>query len=139
MSLRFHEIAETNHRILNPFTEEKLMLVGEICRLNAETQQLDLCCGKAEMLCRWSEKWGIGGTGVDISAVFVNAARERARELGIDVPGQVSITGFDDIELVGEAVGRAVKKSGTRTRTAACAVAAHIATTESRLSSSADG
>ena len=26
MSLRLHEIAEANHRILNPFTDEKLML-----------------------------------------------------------------------------------------------------------------
>jgi SAM-dependent methyltransferase len=84
MSLRFHEIAETNHRILNPFTAEKLMLLGEICRLDAETQQLDLCCGKAEMLCRWSKKWGIRGTGVDISSVFIDAARKRALELGVD-------------------------------------------------------
>jgi hypothetical protein len=30
MSLRFHEIAERRHRILNPFTEEQLLLlVGE--------------------------------------------------------------------------------------------------------------
>ena len=31
MSLRYHEISEANHRILNPFTEEKLRLLGEIC------------------------------------------------------------------------------------------------------------
>ena len=35
MSLRYHEIAEGNHRILNPFTEEKLMLLGQICRLRS--------------------------------------------------------------------------------------------------------
>jgi hypothetical protein len=30
MSLRFHEIAETYHRILNPFTEDQiLLLIGE--------------------------------------------------------------------------------------------------------------
>ena len=33
MSLRFHEIAEGDHRILNPFTHDKLMLLGEVCRL----------------------------------------------------------------------------------------------------------
>lgn len=84
MQLRFHEIAETSHRILNPFTDDKLMLVGEICQLNSGTSQLDLCCGKAEMLCRWSQRWGIRGTGVDISSVFITAARERARELGVE-------------------------------------------------------
>ena len=44
MSLRFHEIAETYHRILNPFTEDQLILLGEICRLHSGMKQLDLAC-----------------------------------------------------------------------------------------------
>ena len=39
MSLRFHEIAEQNHRILNPFTEAQLALLGDICQLNSATHQ----------------------------------------------------------------------------------------------------
>jgi Methyltransferase domain len=78
-----HEIAEAGHRILNPFTEEKLMLLGEICRLEPGQRQLDLASGKGEMLCRWAERFGIGGVGVDISEVFVPAARARAAELGV--------------------------------------------------------
>lgn len=81
MSLRFHEIAEQRHRILNPFTDAKLQLVADICRLQPGLRLLDLCCGKGEMLCRWSAKSGIIGTGVDISAVFLAAARARALEL----------------------------------------------------------
>ncbi len=84
MVLRMHEISEGNHRILNPFTEEKLMLLGEICRLKAGMRQLDLCCGKAEMLCQWARRWGIEGIGVDISKVFLAAARERTAELGVE-------------------------------------------------------
>ena len=83
MSLRQHEIAEANHRILNPLTEEKLLLLGEVCRLRAGQRQLDLACGKAEMLCRWAERFGIGGHGIDISEVFLAAARARAAELGV--------------------------------------------------------
>ncbi|MBN2352889.1 MAG: methyltransferase domain-containing protein [Spirochaetales bacterium] len=83
MSLRFHEIAEAYHRILNPFTEEQLMLLGDVCRLHAGIRQLDLACGKGEMLCRWSQKYGLTGTGVDISSVFLSAARKRADELGV--------------------------------------------------------
>ena len=83
MSLRFHEIAEAYHRILNPFTEDQLMLLGEVCRLHPGIRQLDLACGKAEMLCRWSQKYGISGVGVDISTVFLEAARKRAAELGV--------------------------------------------------------
>lgn len=83
MSLRFHEIAESYHRILNPFTEDQLMLLGEICRLHSGIKQLDLGCGKAEMLCRWAQKYNISGVGVDISTVFLEAARKRAEELNV--------------------------------------------------------
>ncbi len=83
MSLRFHEIAEHNHAILNPFTEDQLMLLGDICQLRSGLRQLDLCCGKAEMLCRWAQRYQIEGTGVDISKVFLAAAQRRAEELGV--------------------------------------------------------
>jgi len=83
MLLRFHEIAETYHRILNPFTEEQLMLLGEICRLQPGMKQLDLACGKGEMLCRWIQTYGISGEGVDISSVFLDAAKQRAAELNV--------------------------------------------------------
>lgn len=81
MSLHFHEIALKNHRILNPFTEGQLMLLGEICRLYPGMKQLDLACGKGEMLCRWAKKHGINGIGIDISTVFLDEAKKRAEEL----------------------------------------------------------
>ncbi|HEY1174979.1 MAG TPA: methyltransferase domain-containing protein [Phytomonospora sp.] len=83
MSLRHHEIAEAGHRILNPFTDAKLDLLGELCRLGPDTRQLDLACGKGEMLSRWSAAYGITGTGVDLSDVFLRAAELRAAELGV--------------------------------------------------------
>lgn len=83
MDLRRHEIAETYHRILNPFTEDKLRLLGEVSGIEAGTRMLDLACGKGELLCRWAEWFGSRGTGVDISPVFLRAARERAAELGV--------------------------------------------------------
>jgi SAM-dependent methyltransferase len=83
MSLRHHEISEAGHRILNPYTEEKLMLLGEICRLREGQTHLDLACGKGEMLGRWAQRYGTGGVGVDLSEVFLTAARARARELGV--------------------------------------------------------
>lgn len=74
-----HEIAEADHRILNPFTDGKLMLLGEVCRLGHTQRQLDLACGKGEMLTRWAQRFGISGVGVDISGVFLGAARRRGR------------------------------------------------------------
>ena len=78
MSLGHHEIAEAGHRILNPFTEEKLRLLGQVAGVSAGTRVLDLACGKGEMLCRWAEWFGSGGLGVDLSPVFLGAAVARA-------------------------------------------------------------
>jgi SAM-dependent methyltransferase len=83
VSLRYHEISEHNHRILNPFTDEQLMLLGNVCRSHSGIRQLDLCCGKAEMLCRWAAQFGLMGIGVDISPVFLAVARQRATELHV--------------------------------------------------------
>lgn len=84
MSLRFHEISEAGHRILNPFTEDKLRLLGEVSRAGRGTHILDLGCGKGELLCRWAEWFGSGGVGVDISSVFLADAESRAHELAVN-------------------------------------------------------
>ncbi len=84
MSLRPHEIAEADHRILNPLFEEHLRLIGDVAEISSGTRVLDLASGKGEMLSRWAEWYGATGTGVDLSDVFVTAARARARELGVD-------------------------------------------------------
>jgi len=83
MPLRFHEISEASNRILNPITLDKLMLVGELARLDPAGRVLDLCCGKGEMLLQWSKAFGSGGVGVDLSRVFLAAAEERAAELDL--------------------------------------------------------
>jgi SAM-dependent methyltransferase len=81
--LRFFEIAETHHRLQNPLSEQKLLLLGEVCRLKEGTRFLDLACGKGEMLCNWAKAHGIIGYGVDISEVFIKAARARAFQLDV--------------------------------------------------------
>jgi cyclopropane fatty-acyl-phospholipid synthase-like methyltransferase len=79
--LRQHEIAEADHRILNPFTGQQLMQLADVGRVGPATRILDLACGKGEMLCRWAAAFGCGGHGVDISEVFLAAASSpRCRE-----------------------------------------------------------
>jgi len=81
--LRLHEIAERDHRILNPFSDEKLRLTGELCRVVSGDRVLDLACGKGELLCTWADRHRIVGEGVDLSEAFLGAARARARELDV--------------------------------------------------------
>ncbi|MCF6476402.1 methyltransferase domain-containing protein [Nonomuraea sp. MG754425] len=85
---RSFTIREHSHRILNPFTSEKLATLGAAIGLRPGASVLDLCCGKGEMLATWARDHGITGTGVDISTVFLAAAHQRAAELG--VTGQVT-------------------------------------------------
>lgn len=83
MSLRFHEISETDRRIQNPFSEDKLRLLGSICDVSTETTILDVACGKGEALCQWASTHGATGTGVDISESFIEHAIARADELDV--------------------------------------------------------
>lgn len=96
MSLRFHEIAEADHRIQNPISTTKLELLGELCDVSADTELLDLACGKGELLCQWAAQHGATGTGVDVSEVFVEEARERATEL--DVADRITFERADATE-----------------------------------------
>ncbi|ETK37611.1 SAM-dependent methyltransferase [Microbispora sp. ATCC PTA-5024] len=86
-------VRESGHRIHNPFTGEKLALLGRAVRLRPGTTVLDLACGSGEMLCTWARDHGVAGTGVDISTAFLTGARERAAELG--VTGQVTFVHGD--------------------------------------------
>lgn len=70
--------------------------------------------------------------GIDISSTSVkllelarSGSRYRVESYAVEPlpPNSVVEKNITDADLVGEAIGRAVKKSGTRTRTAACAVA----------------
>jgi SAM-dependent methyltransferase len=81
--LELHEIAEADHRILDPFTDAHLLELAAVARVGPGTRVLDLACGKGEMLCRWAQEFGSSGLGVDLSPVFSAAARERAVELGV--------------------------------------------------------
>jgi SAM-dependent methyltransferase len=110
VSLHFHEIAEARHRILNPFTDEKLDLLGRIVAPARGQRHLDLACGKGEMLCRWARDYGTRGVGVDISSVFLPAAKARADELGVasqvsfvdgDAGAYVSSGDFDIVSCIG--------------------------------------
>lgn len=80
MSLRFHEIAETDHTILNPLSSEQLDLIGEVSDIKPGMRHLDLACGKGEMLIRFVRRYQTIGVGVDLSEVFIAAARARAEE-----------------------------------------------------------
>ncbi|MCD8140001.1 MAG: class I SAM-dependent methyltransferase [Planctomycetaceae bacterium] len=80
---RIFTISESNHRIHNPFTEDKYATLGAALRLEPGTRVLDLGSGSGEMLCTWARDHGISGIGIDMSPLFTEQARRRAGELGV--------------------------------------------------------
>lgn len=107
---RIFTIRESGHRIHNPFTDEDLRTLGRAIGLGPGDTVLDLACGSGEMLCTWARDHGVSGTGVDLSPVFLDAARTRAAELGVrervhlvhaDAAGYVSAEPVDVAACVG--------------------------------------
>ena len=80
---RIFNIAESAHRIHNPFTPEKLATLGAALRLERGTRVLDLGSGSGEMLCTWARDYGVSGAGIDMSPLFTEQAKRRAEELGV--------------------------------------------------------
>jgi hypothetical protein len=80
---RYTEIAEAGAPILNPLSLDKLLLLGELAGLRPGMRQLDLACGKGEMLCQFASRHQVSGVGVDIHEPFIDIARQRAAELGV--------------------------------------------------------
>jgi SAM-dependent methyltransferase len=80
---RIFNITESAHRIHNPFTPEKLATLGAALRLKKGTRVLDLGSGSGEMLCTWARDYGVVGTGIDMSPLFTEQAKLRAKELGV--------------------------------------------------------
>ncbi|UCD08762.1 MAG: methyltransferase domain-containing protein, partial [Dehalococcoidales bacterium] len=71
--MEFFELMDISHKyleILNPSSHEKILAVGDVLNLNANSRVIDFGCGKGELLTLWAEKFGISGTGVDISEQF---------------------------------------------------------------------
>lgn len=112
---RIFNITESAHRIHNPFTPDKFATLGAALRLGPDDRVLDLGSGSGEMLCTWARDHRIAGTGIDMSRLFSEQAKHRARELGV----------ADRVEFIhGDAAGHV---SDEKVSVAACVGATWIA------------
>lgn len=77
---RYSAIAHRAHDIANPLPPPKVDRVFALLDLAPGARAVDLGCGKAEMLLRLVERYGVRAEGVDISPLFLAEARARVAQ-----------------------------------------------------------
>jgi SAM-dependent methyltransferase len=82
--LAWHELVDRDHDLQNPTSAEKIRLVGLYLGLGPETSVLDVACGKAGPALVLAQEFGCHIHGVDISEVFIEAARHRIAGAGLE-------------------------------------------------------
>jgi SAM-dependent methyltransferase len=74
---KYYDITHRYHRLCNPLNDAKFDELCDLLGLEAGARVLDIACGKGEVLVRLAERFGIAGTGVDLSPYAIRDARER--------------------------------------------------------------
>lgn len=75
--IKFYDITHREHVVCNPTSEEKLTSLVELLRLPADSQVIDIACGKGEFLIRLAETYELRGEGIDISPFYIAEAKRR--------------------------------------------------------------
>jgi ubiquinone/menaquinone biosynthesis C-methylase UbiE len=74
---KFFDITHRHHRLCNPTSIEKLDELCGLFGLPPGARVLDIACGKAELLVRLAERFGIAGVGVDLSPYALKEAASK--------------------------------------------------------------
>ena len=76
-------ITHQDHVICNPLSGSKLEEMLDVLALRPGARVLDIASGKAEVLVRLAETYGISGVGVDLSPFCVRDADAKARQRSV--------------------------------------------------------
>jgi cyclopropane fatty-acyl-phospholipid synthase-like methyltransferase len=80
---RYHIVAEREHEIQNPTSEEKLLLLGRRLRLGPDSRVLDVASGRGGPALVLAQAFGCRVQGIEIAPEFHAAAVERAQAQGL--------------------------------------------------------
>ncbi|MFP5520412.1 MAG: SAM-dependent methyltransferase [Bdellovibrionia bacterium] len=89
---KYYGLTHVDHTIMNPMSMVKTQRLIELLRLPKGGRVLDIACGKAEFLCMLAERYGVTGTGVELSPYTFDAAQKNVHTRKLN----------DQIELLNE-------------------------------------
>lgn len=77
-SWKFFDITHSDHLYCNPLSPARLEEVIGLLALPPRSHVLDVGCGRAELLIRLAERYGVNGVGIDQSPFAIKRARDEA-------------------------------------------------------------
>ena len=77
------DISERYLEILNPSSQEKILLIGQMAGLKPGQRVIDFGCGFGEPLALWAEHYGISGMGIDIRRYACDRAAQKMIDRGL--------------------------------------------------------
>jgi SAM-dependent methyltransferase len=80
---RYFVVAESEHELQNPISEEKLLLLGERLELSAYSRVLDVASGRGGPAVLLARSFGCSVHGLEIAPEFHAVAVERAGRAGV--------------------------------------------------------
>jgi SAM-dependent methyltransferase len=80
----YYAVAERYHELQNPTSAEKIRLLGERLRVGPESHVLDIASGRGGPALVLALEFGCRITSVERAEEFVEVARTRTREAGLD-------------------------------------------------------
>ena len=80
----WHELVARDHELQNPTSAGKVRLAGVYMRLGPQTTVLDVACGTAGPALVLAREFGCRIHGVDVSPVFIDVARRRIADAGLE-------------------------------------------------------
>jgi len=80
----YYAVAERDHDLQNPTTQEKIRLLGERLRLGPDTRVLDVACGHGGPAVLLASTFGCPILGVERAPEFVEDARRRVAAAGLE-------------------------------------------------------
>lgn len=80
----FHAVAERDHAIQNPTSPEKIRLLGQHLRLNAQSYLLDVACGRGGPALILAQSFGCRIVAVERAPEFADVARDRIVAAGLE-------------------------------------------------------
>jgi cyclopropane fatty-acyl-phospholipid synthase-like methyltransferase len=96
---RYFTVAERDHELQNPISEDKLRLLGQRTRLGSGSRVLDVASGRGGPALLLAHEFGCRVEGIEVAPEFRAAAVERAEAAGLSELVSITLADASQVDL----------------------------------------